>query len=162
MRKDLFLSLQKKLLAIKDNDGKPLVKFFNLWHNRINYIEQPFDTPAVFIEFRPLVWKTLSGTQQQISEFSFILHIVSRYYNVTHSTAPSDVQSEQLNFLDIPDLIHSALHKTRVSSCGTIVHRSSSLDYNYSDFIQSLEEYVCLIGSVPPEDNNAVYMTAVK
>lgn len=145
MRKQLFLSLQEKLLSIKSIDNTPLIRFFDLWHNNINYIEQPFDTPAVFVEFEPILWQTIPS-KDQLSQLSFTLHVVSKYYNLTHSTAPSSIQSENLDFLDIPELIHSYLHLSRLDCSGTIIHLSSRLDYTFSDYIQSLETYKCPIG----------------
>ena len=145
MRKHLFLSLQEKLLSIKSIDNTPLIRFFDLWHNNINYIEQPFDTPAVFVEFEPILWQTIAS-KDQLSQLTFTLHVVSKYYNMTHSTSPLSIQSDNLDFLDVPELIHSSLHLSRLDCSGTIIHLSSRLDYTFSDYIQSLETYKCPIG----------------
>lgn len=145
MRKQLFLSLQEKLLSIKSIDNTPLIRFFDLWHNNINYIEQPFDTPAVFVEFEPILWQTIAS-KDQISQLTFTLHVVSKYYNMTHSTSPLSIQSDNLDFLDVPELIHSSLHLSRLTNTGTIIHLSSRLDYSFSEYIQSLETFRCPIG----------------
>lgn len=146
MRKQLFLDLQKKILDIKDNNNTALVQFFDIWHSNINFTEQPFDTPAVFIEFEPMSLQTLPGCKKQLFELSFILHIVSRYYPVTHSTAPENIQQQNLDFLDIPETIHSVLHMSRLEYSGTIIHTKSSLDYSFNDQIQALEYYTCVVG----------------
>ncbi len=146
MRKQLFLDLQAKILAIKNQDKEPLIKFFNLWHNQINFIEQPFDTPAVFIEFEPFNYQTIPGSKDTLINLNFNLHLVCHYYPVTHSTAPSDIQFHNLNFLDAAELLHSSLHLSRLNNSGTIIHNSTSFDYSYGDYIQSIERYTCVIG----------------
>ncbi len=145
MRKQLFLDLQAKILAIQNENKEPLIKFFNLWHNQINFIEQPFDTPAVFIEFDPLNYQTIAGSKDTLIELNFSLHVVSKYYPVTHSTAPADIQAQNLTFLDVAELLHSSLHQSRLPNSATIIHKSTSFDYSYSDYIQSIEHYTCII-----------------
>lgn len=163
MRKQLFLDLQEKLLAIKNANGEPLVKFFNLWHNQINFTEQPFSTPAVFVEFEPFSYKTIPGSKDTLIELNFSLHIISRYYPLTHSTAPIDIQNQNLDFLQAAELIHSALHLSRLPNSATIIHKSASFDYSYSDYIQSLERYTCILShqADPLNFPRKIYMTKI-
>ena len=60
MRKFLYLSIIEKLKQLTDPDGNPVIRTFDLWNEQVEYIEQEevFDTPAVFIEFRPVTWTT--------------------------------------------------------------------------------------------------------
>ena len=64
MRRFLYLSLIERLKQLTDRDGKPVIRTFDLWNEQISFLEQeePFDAPAVFIEFRPVKW-TGGGTQ---------------------------------------------------------------------------------------------------
>lgn len=63
MRRMLYLGLTEALKELKDDGGQPLIRHIDLWNEQVEFIEQeePFDTPAVFIEFRPVQWRTLGG-----------------------------------------------------------------------------------------------------
>ena len=57
MRRFLYLSLIERLKQLTDRDGKPVIRTFDLWNEQISFLEQeePFDVPAVFIEFLSLI-----------------------------------------------------------------------------------------------------------
>ncbi len=54
MRRMLYLGLTEALKELRDESGQPLIRHIDLWNEQVEFIEQeePFDTPAVFIEFR--------------------------------------------------------------------------------------------------------------
>lgn len=80
MRRMLYLGLTEALKELKDDGGQPLIRHIDLWNEQVEFIEQeePFDTPAVFIEFRPVQWRTLGGTTQQ-ADVPFRLHVVTKW-----------------------------------------------------------------------------------
>lgn len=53
MRRMLYLGLTEALKELRDESGQPLIRHIDLWNEQVEFIEQeePFDTPAVFIEF---------------------------------------------------------------------------------------------------------------
>ena len=61
MRRMLYLGLTERLKELKEENGNPVIRHIDLWNEQVEFIEQeePFDTPAVFIEFRPVQWRTL-------------------------------------------------------------------------------------------------------
>lgn len=65
MRKFLYLSLMERLKQLTDETGEPVIKTFDLWNEQVSFLEQEeaFETPAVFIEFRPVKWN--GGMPQQ-------------------------------------------------------------------------------------------------
>lgn len=76
MRRFLYLSLIERLKQLTDRDGKPVIRTFDLWNEQISFLEQeePFDAPAVFIEFRPVKW---TGGGTQTADVTLRLHIVT-------------------------------------------------------------------------------------
>lgn len=84
MRRMLYLGLTELLKELKDESGQPLIRHIDLWNEQVEFIEQeePFDTPAVFIEFRPVQWRTLGGTTQQ-ADVPFRLHVVTTWKGST-------------------------------------------------------------------------------
>ena len=55
MKKQIYNTLADTLTTVAD------IAHVGLWNNQLQYIteEQPFDTPAVFIEFEPTQWSEL-------------------------------------------------------------------------------------------------------
>ncbi|MBR3571668.1 MAG: hypothetical protein IKN99_00215, partial [Bacteroidales bacterium] len=66
MKKQLYLAIKNRLKNIPGADGQPLFKHFDLWNQQVEFIEQetPFQTPAIFVEFQPLQWRTLGNRVQ--------------------------------------------------------------------------------------------------
>lgn len=145
MRKRLFLDLQEKVLSIENEKKEKVFKFFDIWNRNIMYLvkEQPFDVPAVFMEFMPIEWQTLPKQTAQMGDLTFRLHIVSRFYSQTHNSSP--LQEEELEYLDLPERLHDSLHLVRLTNTGTIVHESSTFDSSHDSYIESIEQYRCKI-----------------
>ena len=78
MRRFLYLSLIERLKQLTDRDGKPVIRTFDLWNEQISFLEQeePFDVPAVFIEFRPVKW---TGGGTQTADVTLRLHIIMKF-----------------------------------------------------------------------------------
>ena len=80
MRRMLYLGLTERLKELKEENGNPVIRHIDLWNEQVEFIEQeePFDTPAVFIEFRPVQWRTMGGNAQQ-ADVPFRLHVVTTW-----------------------------------------------------------------------------------
>ena len=76
----LYLALEEKLLAITDEqeNPQPIFKHCDLWNRQVEFLEQetPFQTPAVFVEFTNIEWRTL-GQHVQEADLTVRLHIVT-------------------------------------------------------------------------------------
>lgn len=61
MRKIIYQTIENALLSILDENQQPVINHVSLWNNQLLYAEeeQPFNTPAVFIEFRDIPWNIL-------------------------------------------------------------------------------------------------------
>ena len=51
---DNELEFYNKLNTIAEHDGKSPIRWLDLWHNQVNFLEEEleFPTPAVFLSFR--------------------------------------------------------------------------------------------------------------
>lgn len=78
MRSFFYLQLQERLEQLPDRQGVPAVRTYDLWNEQVDFIEEeePFDMPAVFLEFMPYKWTTLSGAVQQAA-VTVRLHVVT-------------------------------------------------------------------------------------
>ena len=104
MRKMIYLGLTEWLKGLKDGDGQPLIRHIDLWNEQVEFIEQeePFATPAVFIEFRPVQWATLGGTAQQ-ADVPFRLHVVTTWQGSAKDGSP--FRADALDRFDLLDRI---------------------------------------------------------
>lgn len=144
MRKQIFLDIQKKVLSVVDQNKEPIIKHFDLWNNQLKFLEteNPFDSPAVFLDFHNISWHTL-GCGVREGEFSFSLHFVTRFYENTSSHSPC--QDEQLDFLDIPEKIAKVLDCSRIMNSSTMTLTSTSFDKNHYQYIESIDTYTCRV-----------------
>lgn len=114
MIKYLYLELEKKLLAINDEqpNPRPVFKHCDLWNRQVEFLEQetPFQTPAVFVEFpEEIQWRT-DGQHIQDADLTIRLHIVTPWYaNTAANVIDSDVRATALAYLDIPTVLKSNL-----------------------------------------------------
>jgi len=144
MRKQLYLDIQDKLKAIKDDTGMQLLQHFDLWNQQVNFIEaeSPFNFPAVFVEFLPHQWQTLGNKVQQ-AEIVIRLHIVTKWFAQTAEYSP--LQNESLDYLDLPDKVFAALQSTATSASNGFMRLSSTVNHNHEGIVDTIEEYKTLI-----------------
>ncbi|HPH85563.1 MAG TPA: hypothetical protein PLC48_08875 [Ferruginibacter sp.] len=144
MRKQLYLDIQDKLKAIKDDSGMQLLQHFDLWNQQVNFIEaeSPFNFPAVFVEFMPHQWQTLGNKVQQ-AEIVIRLHIVTKWFAQTAEYSP--LQSEALDYLDLPDKLFAAMQSNATSASNGFMRLSSTVNHNHEGIVDTIEEYKTLI-----------------
>jgi len=146
MRRMLYLGLTEALKELKDESGQPLIRHIDLWNEQVEFIEQeePFDTPAVFIEFRPVQWRTLSGTVQQ-ADVPFRLHVVTKWKGSAKDG--SMFQEESLERFDLLDKIDAHLFNFFLSARNEAVcmtHRTgSSTNHNHEELVEDISDFSC-------------------
>jgi hypothetical protein len=79
MRKFIYQSIVDRLKEIKDDGGESIIKHFDLWNNNLEYVEeeQPFLTPAVFVELQPVVWRH-QGKGVREAAVNVVLHVITQ------------------------------------------------------------------------------------
>jgi len=153
MRKQLYLDIQSKLMAITtgtDENVVPAFKHFDLWNQNVDFLEQdsPFERPAVFVEFMPLAWET-NGKKQQQSVLTIKLHMVTDWFANTAQYNPG--QDIALDYLDMPDQIVKALTCVYVNGTNSLTRSRSTINHNHSKYLDSVEEFTAMI-----KDNSAM------
>ena len=110
MRKFLYLSLMDKILALKNEAGESVIKTVDLWNEQVEFIEQedPFELPAIFIEFQPIRWMSLSGDVQQ-ADATIRLHILTSYQGNYRSTY--EYKEESLRRMELLDQLDERLSR---------------------------------------------------
>ena len=164
----LYLALEEKLLAITDEqeNPQPLFKHCDLWNRQVEFLEQetPFETPAVFVEFTNIEWRTL-GQHVQEADLTVRFHIVTPWYaNTASNVQNADVRATALSYLDIPTVLFRQLHGQHgtvavpvetqdqeetpsppkvIGTFNALVRTSSTVNHNHERFVDSVETYQC-------------------
>lgn len=146
MKKQLYLAIIDRLKNIPGADDEPLFKHFDLWNQQVEFIEQetPFQTPAVFVEFLPLQWRTL-GNRMQDADLTTRLHIVTEWHALTADYTPDEEQELALAYLDIVDSVVAALQGFSAPNTNTWMRTQTIPNHNHERFVDSVEEYICKV-----------------
>lgn len=112
--------------------------------NRVDFIEEeePFDMPAVFLEFMPYKWTTLSGAVQQAA-VTVRLHVVTPWEG--SSRKGSRYQQQSLERFSLLEEISACLHdfKGDNGKVGFDMFRRTASDtnHNHAEVVEDVEEY---------------------
>ena len=158
MIKTLYLAIEQKLMAIYEDQPAgqiqakptPFFKHFDLWNQQVEFLEQetPFNTPAVFVEFDPINWKT-TGKKLQETEITVKLHIVTPWYANTPANTPSVQRTQALEYLTIPSRVLKAMQgiiitpeaNSKLGFSNTWTREQSIVNHNHEHYVDSVEVY---------------------
>lgn len=138
MRKQLYKEIETALLSIFDNNEQQLIQYVDQWNNQVDDAEESeaFDTPAVFIEFKSIKWRTL-GNKAQEGNVNLTLHIVTKKNASTSNN--SQFQDEELDALDLPDKIFTKLQNVKPTNSSYMV-RTDTFFNNKNKELQDTQE----------------------
>lgn len=120
------------------------IKSFDLWNENIVHLTQqrPFQTPAVFVEFLPIVWQRV-GKGAKRADITIRLHIVT----ATLATVNSPYKETALFPLYLIRAVEAAMHKLagaadeRGLSYSTFAHTESATDHNHEQVSEHVESW---------------------
>ena len=143
MKKQLYLAIKERLKNIPGADGESLFKHFDLWNQQVEFIEQetPFLTPAVFVEFLPMKWRTL-GNRVQDADLITRLHIVTEWHA---DYTPDDLEDRALEYLDIVDNVVAAMQNFTAPCTNAWMRTQTIPNHNHARYVDSVEEYICRV-----------------
>ena len=139
MRKIIYQTISNALLAILDENQQPVISHVDLFNNQLLYAEeeQPFNTPAVFIEFRDIVWNVLPHGRRE-AVVTVNLHVVtdSRLGN----------WSDAVEVFDLLDQINAAIHGLKYTdengnAMDALTCVASSTDSSFDELQDNIETY---------------------
>lgn len=140
MRKKLYKEIETALLSVlNDNEGQ-LIQYVDQWNNQVDDAEESeaFDTPAVFVEFNRIKWRTL-GNKAQEGNVNLTLHIVTKK-NASTSNA-TQFQDEELDALDIPDKIFTKLQNLKPTNASYMVRTDTDFNNKNKELQDTKETY---------------------
>ena len=159
MRLTLYDAILARLARVRTVDGIPAyikeqkansgaenppqtIKTFDLWNEQVARLneQRPFELPAVFVEFTPIVWGQ-SGRGAKYADVEIRLHILT----ATLATANSTYKDAALYRLHLIRAIEQAfvgfagITKDGTRSFGTFVHLESESDHNHEQVLEDIE-----------------------
>ena len=148
MIKHLYLAIVAALKEVKDGNGNQYFKSFDLWNQNVEFMEEdePFDRPAVFIEFDPINWQALGGKNQE-AVATVRLHIVTDWHANTADNVASEYRTQALAYLDAPSYVLKAMpglviQPTAAMRCSNTWTRTQSIvNHNHERYVDSVEVY---------------------
>ena len=127
------------MLFRSDDNGQPIVAHVDLWNQQTVYAseEQPFYTPAIFIEFPDIQWQTLPhGVREATVDVS--LHVVT--------DSREGHWEDAADTLDLSDSINTALHgltwqDNQGSAINPLTSVLSSTDSDFDELMDNIEVF---------------------
>lgn len=152
MRKQLYLSVIGRLKEIKDMNGEPLFRHFDLWNEQVVFLEQEeaFGFPAAFIEFLPVRWNQLNDGRQEAA-MQLRIHIVTDFKG---SSADGSVyQQDALKLFDLMDQVNAGLSGMRGDGFRGMFRIESATNHNHEEVIESIETFQVNVTDVSGKRN---------
>lgn len=143
MRKIIYQTIKNALLSILDKNQQPVINHVSLWNNQLLYAEeeQPFNTPAVFIEFRDIPWNILPHGRRE-ALVTINLHVVT--------DSRLGRWAEAVEVFDLLDQINAALNGLAYSdeywnAMDALTCTMSSTDSSFDELQDNIETYTAHI-----------------
>lgn len=159
MRIRLYDAITARLAYVRTVEGVPVfldpkqtdktaqkppqaIKAFDLWNENVVQLtkQRPFEMPAVFIEFLPIVW-SYAGRKAKHADVIVRLHIVT----ATLATPNSPYKEQALYRLALIRAVDQALTNfsgavdDRGLGFGTFVPQESDTDHNHEQVCEDIE-----------------------
>lgn len=138
-----YVSVERATEATEKPDMQ-VIKSFDLWNENVVHLTQqrPFQTPAVFVEFLPVVWQPI-GKQAKRADVTIRLHVVT----ATLATVNSPYKEAALFPLYLIRAIEEAMRgfagaaDERGLSYSTFAHTESATDHNHEQVSEHVETW---------------------
>jgi len=136
----IYKALADKLAAITNESGDYIFEHIDLWNQNVEFLEQeqPWATPACFIEITPIPWEQLRESAQQ-ADISIRLHLVTRWEAPTTHNGKHTARG--VKYLNLSDYVFGALHDRNCDYLGVIQRVGSEPNHNHAEVIDNVEIY---------------------
>lgn len=111
----------------------------------MEYIEQEtdFPRPAVFVEFRPVMWQRMTqrpgGEYQARAEVR--LHIVTDWLGSASTQYNKTARMEAIESLDLSEQIHRAMLGLAGEHFGDVEIQATLTNHNHEELVENIEVY---------------------
>lgn len=155
MRKEIYKKIVEQLMSlfrtdegaielidiagIEANGGQlpegysAIIKHVDLWNRNVEFIEQEpeWERPAVFVEFEPVKWRTISEGEEYRTNGRVLLHIVTDW---TDSAGGVDD-------LDLSETLHTALAGLFGDTFSGFDLTETHTNHDHEELVESIDVY---------------------
>ena len=139
MNKELIKAMAGAIREIKGENGESRIKHIDLWNRQVEFLDQevPFPRPAVFFEFGEILWDGLNCGRGVVyrGKCPVILHIVTDW------SGQVGLDEKQLEDLELPDIIASALEGLKGEGFDSFQRYSSIPNHDHEEVVETVERF---------------------
>ncbi len=130
--------------AVVQQHTERLIKHVDLWNHNVEFLdqEQPWERPAVFVEFTPILWDVVKPGREYRAKPVVNLHIVTDWNG--DASSGSELEDESLEVLDYSSIIHNALQGLEGENFSRFDLKETHTNHNHEELVESIEVYQCV------------------
>lgn len=122
--------------------GDDAIRHIDLWNQNVAFIDQddPWDRPAVFIEFGEIVWEPLKGPGNYMKgRGEILLHVVTDWKG--SAAAGSTTREDTLGDYALLNLIHEKMSGLRADVFRNVILSRTLINHNHQEILENIEVY---------------------
>ena len=110
-----------------------IINHVDLWNRNVEFIEQEtaWERPAVFIEFAPVRWRTISEGEEYRTDGRVLLHIVTDWTDTAGG----------IDDLDLSETIHAAVAGLYGDSFSGFDLAETHTNHDHEEIVESIDIY---------------------
>lgn len=110
-----------------------IIKHVDLWNRNVEYIEQEaaWERPAVFVEFAPVRWRTISEGEEYRTTGQVLLHIVTDWTDTAGG----------VDDLDLSEMIHGELAGLYGDTFSGFDLTETHTNHDHEELVESIDVY---------------------
>lgn len=129
--------------ALRNVGGCPgLIHHIDLWNQNVEFIDQddPWDRPAVFVEFGEIIWDALKGPENYMKgKGEVLLHIVTDWKGSAADGSPA--REETLEDYDLVNLVYQKMMGLRGTTFRNVNLYRTLVNHNHQEILENIEVY---------------------
>lgn len=119
-----------------------IIRHIDLWNQNVAFIDEdePWDRPAVFIEFGPIIWDPYKGhANGMVGKGELRLHIVTDWKGSAADGSPA--REETLEDFHLPNIILKKVRDIRGRTFRNIIPLRTETNHNHQEILENIDVY---------------------
>lgn len=137
---EIYDKITEALRSIGEGCG--LIRHIDLWNQNVEFIDQddPWDRPAVFVEFGPIYWEPYKGPVDGMKgRGEILLHIVTDWKG--SAAAGSPAREETLDDYELMNLVFGKMTALRGETFRNVTLARTMVNHNHQEILENIEVY---------------------
>jgi hypothetical protein len=138
----MIAELYDKITTALRETGAGLIRHIDLWNQNVEFIDQddPWDRPAVFVEFGEIRWDPLKGPVGVMrGKGEVLLHIVTDWKGSAAEGSPA--RDETLADYELANLIYEKMTGLQGTTFRNVNLSRTLINHNHQEILENIEVY---------------------